>query len=49
MAIRRCAKKSEIKIVQINGKTTEIIEIDEKFQKKKFKTVKLNDKIKKIY
>ena len=30
-------KKSEIKIaVQINGKTKEIIEIDESFQKKKF-------------
>ena len=42
-------KKSEIKIaVQINGKTTEIIEIDDKISKEKvLETVKLNDKIKK--
>ena len=42
-------KKSEIKIaIQINGKTKEIIEIDEKFSKEKvLETVKLNDKIKK--
>jgi len=42
-------KKSEIRIaIQINGKTKEIIEIDEKFSKEKvLETVKLNDKIKK--
>ncbi len=42
-------RKSEIKIaVQINGKTKEIIEIDDKFSKEKvLETVKLNDKIKK--
>ncbi len=42
-------RKSEIKIaVQINGKTKEIIEVDEKFSKEKvLETVKLNNKIKK--
>jgi len=42
-------RKSEIKIaVQINGKTKEIIEIDDKFSKEKIlETVKLNSKIKK--
>ncbi len=42
-------KKSEIKIaVQINGKTKEIIEIDDKFSKEKvLETVKFNNKIKK--
>ncbi len=42
-------KKSEIKIaVQINGKTKEIIEVDDQFSKEKvLETVKLNDKIKK--
>ncbi len=42
-------KKSEIKIaVQINGKTKEIIEVDDKFSKEKvLETVKLNEKIKK--
>ena len=40
-------RKSEIKIaVQINGKTKEIIEVDEKFSKEKvLETVKLNNKI----
>ena len=40
---------SEVKIaVQINGKTKEVIEIDNKFSKEKvLETVKLNDKIKK--
>ncbi len=42
-------RKSEIKIaVQINGKTKEIIEIEDKFSKEKvLEIVKLNDKIKK--
>ena len=42
-------RKSEIKIaVQINGKTKEIIEVDDKFSKEKvLETVKLNNKIKK--
>jgi len=42
-------RKSEIKIaVQINGKTKEIIEVDEKFSKEKvLETAKLNNKIKK--
>ena len=42
-------KKTEIKIaIQINGKTKEIIEIDDKISKEKvLETVKLNDKIKK--
>ncbi len=42
-------RKSEIKIaVQINGKTKEIIEVDDQFSKEKvLETVKLNDKIKK--
>ena len=42
-------KKSEIKIaIQINGKTKEIIEIDDKTSKENIlETVKLNDKIKK--
>ena len=42
-------KKSEIRIaVQINGKTKEIIEVDDKFSKEKvLETVKLNNKIKK--
>jgi len=42
-------RKSEIKIaVQINGKTKEIIEVDDKFTKDKvLETVKLNNKIKK--
>ena len=42
-------RKSEVKIaVQINGKTKEVIEIDDKFSKEKvLETVKLNDKIKK--
>ena len=42
-------KKSEIKIaVQINGKTKEIIEIEDKISKEKvLETVKLSDKIKK--
>ncbi|MDC3184111.1 leucine--tRNA ligase [Pelagibacteraceae bacterium] len=42
-------KKSEIKIaIQINGKTREIIEIDDKISKEKvLETVKLNGKIKK--
>ncbi len=42
-------RKSEIKIaVQINGKTKEIIEIDDMFSKEKvLEIVKLNDKIKK--
>ena len=42
-------KKSEIKIaIQINGKTKEVIEIDEKVSKEKvLEIVKVNDKIKK--
>jgi len=42
-------KKSEIKIaIQINGKTKEIIEIDDKFSKEQvLETVKLSDKVKK--
>ena len=42
-------RKSEIKIaVQINGKTKEIIEVDDKFSKEKvLETAKLNSKIKK--
>ena len=42
-------KKSEIKIaIQINGKTREIIEIDDKISKEKvLEVAKLNDKIKK--
>ena len=42
-------RKSEVKIaVQINGKTKEVIEIDDTFSKEKvLETVKLNDKIKK--
>ena len=42
-------KKSKIKIaIQINGKTKEIIEIDNKFSKERvLETAKLNDKIKK--
>ena len=42
-------KKSEIKIaIQINGKTKEIIEIDDSFSKEQIlETVKLNNKIKK--
>ena len=42
-------RKSEIKIaIQINGKTKEIIEINDKISKEKIlETVKLNDKIKK--
>ena len=42
-------RKSEIKIaIQINGKTKEIIEIDDQFSKEKvLEIVKLNDKIKK--
>ena len=42
-------RKSEVKIaIQINDKTKEIIEIDDKFSKEKvLETAKLNDKIKK--
>ena len=42
-------KKSEIKIaIQINGKTKEIIEVDDKFSKEKvLEIAKHNDKIKK--
>ena len=49
MAIRRCKKKIKLKIaIQINGKTKEIIEIDDKISKEKvLEIVKNNDKIKK--
>ncbi len=48
-ALEDVIRKSEIKIaVQINGKTKEIIEVDDKFSKEKvLETVKLNNKIKK--
>ena len=49
MAKRRCKEKKKIKIaIQINGKTKEIIEIDDKISKEKvLEIVKNNDKIKK--
>ena len=50
--IEECKKKNNLKIaIQINGKTKEIIEIDdEKFQKKKIlDIVKNNNKIKKKF
>ena len=48
-SLENVVRKSEIKIaVQINGKTKEIIEIDNGFSKEKvLETIKLNDKIRK--
>ena len=49
MANRRCKEKNKIKIaIQINGKTKEIIEIDDKISKEEvLEIVKNNNKIKK--